>query len=62
MVNRLKKINPIKLDISHNPKITKISHMTNLRILYISGDNCGIDNEQIEKLNPIKCIRQSKNN
>jgi len=36
--------------------------MTNLRILYISGDNCGIDNEQIEKLNPIKCIRQSKNN
>ena len=52
-------LNLVKLNVSLNPKIKKINHMTNLRILDASGDfrieeddslvrlNCGIDDDSL---------------
>lgn len=45
-----KKYDPVILNTSWNPRITKISHMSQLKIL-IAGGYCGIDYNQIKCLN-----------
>ena len=42
-----------KLNASFNPKITSVSHMTNLQVLHARG-NCGIDQKGIKELNLVK--------
>ena len=46
-------LNLVKLDISYNPNITNISHMTNLKVLKVNG-NYGISQDSISKLYLIK--------
>ncbi len=40
----------IELDVAHNPNITNVSFMTNLKKLDASGKKCGIDQEGINGL------------
>ena len=48
---RLCVVNPLKLDVSNNPKITQINHMTKLVELTGCGSNCGINNQGIKWVN-----------
>ena len=51
--DEIKDLNLIQLDATDNPKISKISHMTNLQKLNI-GCNSGVTDNEIKDLNLIE--------
>ena len=51
----------IKLNASHNNKITNVNHLINLRILHVRG-NCGIGDDGLNRLTNLTELDAGNNN